>query len=103
VRHEIPHQLSPELLHKAVTKFAEVYCKRFAKYNAVADWVTDDKVEVTFKVKGIKLRGELELMADTLGIDMKVPFAFNLFKKKAVNAIEEEVQPWLDRAKNGEL
>ena len=103
MRHSIPHDLDPESLREAVRRFAEVYCERFAEYNTTAEWQGDDKVEVRFKVKGIKLSGTLTLLPREIGIDMNVPFAFKLFKGRAIKAIEEEVQPWLDRAKRGEL
>ncbi len=99
----IPHDLSPEQLRLAVKKFAETYVQRFAEYNATASWLSDDKVEVRFKVKGVSLAGELELLPREIVMDMKVPLPFQLFRSRALKAIEEEVRPWLARAKAGEL
>jgi hypothetical protein len=103
LRHSVKHQLSPEQLRLAVRKFAEEYCERFREYATVAEWLNEDKVEVRFKVKGIKLSGTLELLPGEIGITMDVPFAFNLFRSRAVRAIEDEVRPWLERAARGEL
>lgn len=103
MRHSIRHDVEPEALREAVRRFAEVYCERFAEYNATHEWLGEDKVEVRFKVKGIKLSGTLHLLPREVGIDMDVPFAFKLFKGRAIKAIEEEVQPWLDKAKAGTL
>jgi hypothetical protein len=99
----IKHDLTPEQLRAAVRKFAEVYVQRFAEYNATAEWVNDDNVEVRFKVKGVRLTGKLELMPREIGLDMSVPLPFALFKSRALKAIEEEVTPWLAKAKAGEI
>jgi hypothetical protein len=103
VKGSIKHDLTPEQLRSAVRKFAEVYVQRFAEYNATAAWLSDDKVEVRFKVKGVSLAGQLELMPNEIGLDMKVPLPFQLFRSKALRTIEDEVKPWLERAKRGEL
>lgn len=103
MRHSIKHSLSPEQLRLAVRKFAEVYCERFQEYQTSVAWLNEDKLEVTFRVKGIKLAGTLSLEPQELGIDMNVPLPFRLFKGRAIKAIEEEVQPWIDKAQRGEL
>ncbi len=103
MRHVIKHDLTPEQLRLAVRKFADVYCERFAEYNTTAEWLGDDHVEVRFKVKGVRLSGKLELLVDEIGIDMEVPLPLRLFKSRAVSAIEEQVVPWLVKAKAGEL
>lgn len=99
----IKHDLTPEQLRLAVRKFADAYVKRFAEYDASAAWLNDDQVEVRFKVKGVRLAGRLDLGPDEIGLHMDVPLPFRLFKSRALHAIEEEVTPWLDKAKRGEL
>ena len=99
----IKHDLTPEQLRAAVRKFAEVYVQRFAEYQAAAEWLGDDAVEVRFKVKGVRLAGRLDLKPRELGLNMSVPLPFTLFKSRALKAIEEEVTPWLEKAKRGEL
>ncbi|HEX5658042.1 MAG TPA: polyhydroxyalkanoic acid system family protein [Polyangiales bacterium] len=99
----IKHDLTPAQLRLAVTKFAEAYVQRFAEYNATTSWLSDDKVEVRFKVKGVNLAGQLELLPREIALDMKVPLPFQLFRSRALKAIEDEVTPWLARAKAGEL
>lgn len=103
MRHVIKHDLTPEQLRLAVRKFAEVYCERFSEYKTTAEWLGEDRVEVQFRVKGVRLAGTLELLAGEIGIDMNVPLPLRLFKSRAVSAIEEEVTPWLEKAKAGEL
>jgi hypothetical protein len=103
VRHSIKHELSPEQLKLAVSKFAEAYVERYREYDTKALWLQDDKVEVQFKVKGVKLSGVLELLPREIGIDMKVPLPLQLFRSRAIRTIEETVAPWLEKAKRGEL
>lgn len=103
MQHEIPHSLTPEQLEKAVRSFAQVYCERFREYDAKAAWRDPRTLEVRFKVTGVALHGRLELGPRTIAIHMQVPLAFRLFKGRAVRAIEEEVQPWLQAAARGEL
>ena len=103
MKHSIKHDLTPEQLRAAVRKFADVYVQRFQQYNATTAWLNDDQVEVRFNVKGVKLAGRLDLLPKEIGLDMDVPFALSLFKSKAMKTIEDEVKPWLDKAKRGEL
>ena len=99
----IKHDLTPEQLRLAVRKFADAYVNRFAEYNAEAAWLNDDQVEVRFKVKGVRLAGRLDLRPREIGLNMDVPLPFHLFKSRAMRAFEEEVTPWLEKAKRGEL
>jgi hypothetical protein len=103
VKASIKHDLTPEQLRLAVSRFADAYVKRFAEYDANAAWLSDDQVEVRFKVKGVRLAGRLDLRPNEIGLNMDVPLPFHLFKSRAMRAIEEEVTPWLERAKRGEL
>lgn len=99
----IKHDLTPEQLRLAVRHFADAYTRRFAEYEATAAWLNDDQIEVRFKVKGVRLAGRLDLKPRELGLHMDVPLPFHLFKGRAMRAIEEEVTPWLEKAKRGEL
>ena len=103
VRHSIKHDLSPDQLKLAVQKFADAYVQRFREYDTEAQWVGNDRMEVRFKVKGVKLAGTLELLPREIGIDMKVPLPLQLFRGRAIKTIEETVTPWLEKAKRGEL
>ena len=103
MKHSIKHDLTPEQLRAAVRKFADVYVARFQEYKASAAWLDEDNVEVRFNVKGVKLAGQLHLQPQEILLDMDVPLPFRLFRSRAMATIEEQVQPWLDKAKRGEL
>jgi hypothetical protein len=99
----IKHDLTPEQLRAAVRKFADVYVERFQEYKAETAWLNDDEVEVRFNVKGVKLAGNLHLQPREILLDMNVPLPFRLFQSRAMKTIEEQVRPWLEKAKRGEL
>lgn len=103
MKHQIPHSLPPEQLEQAVRRFADVYCERFRDHEAEATWRDATTLEVTFRVAGSTLRGNLQLGPRALEIEMNVPLAFRLFKSRALRAIDEEVKPWLAAAARGEL
>ena len=61
MKHSIKHSLSDELAKKATSKAFESYRERFAEYNPVVDWIRDDRADISFKAKGIKLDGNVQL------------------------------------------
>lgn len=103
MRHTIKHELEPEQLRRAVHRFAQTYCERYPQYEPTTEWRADDCVEVRFRVKGIKLAGTLELKPAEIAIDLDVPLPLRLFRSRALQTIEETVEPWLAAAKRGEL
>ena len=103
MRHSIKHDLTPDQLKAAVRKFAETYVERYQEYDTKAEWLSDDQLEVRFKVKGIKLAGKLALLPREIALDLDVPFALKLFQGRAIKTIEDTVSPWLEKAKAGEL
>ena len=103
MRHTIKHELPPDKLRRAVSKFAETYCQRYPQYEPTTAWRGNDRVDVQFRVKGIKLAGTLELKPAEIAIDLDVPLPLRLFKGRALQTIEDTVKPWLAAAKRGEL
>ncbi len=103
MEHKVHHGLEKGLAKKAMDKAIEAYTQRFEKYNPEANWVEDDKVEVGFSAKGVSVDGTIELNDEDMVIDLDVPFLLKPFKSKAVGVIEEEINKWVGKAKEGEL
>ena len=103
MKHIIKHDLSPELAKKAATKAAERYTAKFEKYNARTDWHSDTHAEISFRVKGLDVAATMDLEPEQVALDMEVPFILRPFKKKALGVVEEVIQKWIDKARNGEL
>lgn len=99
----IKHGLDKDLARKAVRKAFDSYKERFAKYEPTANWKSDDKAEIGFTAKGVTLSGAVEVTQDTVLLDLDVPFFLKPFKGKALGIVEEEIQMWISKAKNGEL
>ena len=104
MEHIIKHDLSPELAKKAADKAAEYYTKKWEKYDAKSTWVTDDKAEITFRVKGVNVAATVEMQPGQAVIEMqKVPLLLRPFKNMALDVVQRTMEKWMERAKNGEL
>ena len=103
MRHVVKHGLSQELAKKATLKAWDAYQARFAEYSPNANWVNEDRADVSFRVKGVTLKGALELEPGGIGLELEVPFLFRPFKKIAISKIEEEIRKWVGKAEKGEL
>lgn len=103
MRHVVKHGLNQELAKKATLKAWEAYQERFAEYSPSATWVSDTRADVSFRVKGVTLKGALELEPGGVGLELEVPFLFRPFRKIAISKIEEEIRKWVAKAEKGEL
>ena len=103
MKHAVKHDLDASLAKQATEKAIESYTERFAKYDPRVSWSSDTTANLGFKVKGFSIQGKIELRPGAIEIDMDVPFALRLFKKQAIQVVEESIRKWIDRAKAGEL
>lgn len=97
------HGLSKERARKVTQKAIDAYTEKFSDYNPQADWVSDDKAEVSFSAKGVTLEGSFRLTDDDIVMQMDIPFLLKPFKGKAVDVVEREINKWVEKAKKGEL
>lgn|SRR5690625_3222825 len=103
MRHVVKHGLSQELAKKATLKAWEAYQTRFAEYSPKATWESEERANVSFRVKGVTLNGALDLEPGGIGLELEVPFLFRPFRKIAISKIEEEIRKWVAKAEKGEL
>jgi hypothetical protein len=103
MKHSVSHDLGKELAKKAALAAFAAYQARYAKYNPIATWTSDDRANISFTAKGMTLKGLLEVNATSIDVDVDVPFLLKPFKSIAIDAVEREVQKWVDKAKRGEL
>jgi hypothetical protein len=103
MKHIIPHRLDPAMAKKATEKAFSVYQERFTEFSPKADWVTDQRAEISFSAKGLTLEGAIELRPTEIELELDVPFLFRPFKNKALGVIEEQIQEWIGKAEAGEL
>jgi hypothetical protein len=103
MKHAVPHDLGQDLAKKVADSAFASYAQKFAKYSPKADWVTPKRANISFSVKGMTLRGSLEVSATSIDMDLDVPFLLKPFKGTAISVIEGEIRDWIEKAKAGEI
>lgn len=101
--HVIRHDLDVATAKRATEKAFAGYKERFANYNPTASWVSDNRAEIGFSAKGVKLSGAIQIEPGEIHLELDVPFIFRPLRGKALDIIEEQIQMWVDKAKSGEL
>ncbi|MDH5490830.1 MAG: polyhydroxyalkanoic acid system family protein [Myxococcales bacterium] len=103
MKHVVEHDLDPATAKRATEKAWESYQQRFAKYSPRADWRSETHADVSFSVKGVSLKGTIDLEPGGVALDLDVPFLFRPFRGKAIGVIEREILLWIAKAKAGEF
>ena len=103
MKHSVSHDIGQAQAKKATQAALETYQKKLAKYEPTAEWVSDSRVEIAFKAKGIRLEGRVDVLPESIEMDLDVPFLLRPFKGKALGVIEEHIRRWIGKAKAGEL
>jgi hypothetical protein len=103
MKHVVKHELDQETAKRAAQKAWEAYSERFSKYNPQINWTSDTHADIQFSAKGMTLKGTLDLEPGGIAMDLDVPFVLRVFKKQAIDVIDEEIQKWVKKAKAGEI
>jgi hypothetical protein len=103
MKHVIQHGLSDELARKTCKKAIESYAERFENYEPTSVWSNEDRADIAFNAKGVKLNGSIVLSPGEIALALEVPFLFRPFKKKAINIIDNQIRTWIEKAGAGEL
>ncbi len=103
MKHTVDHGLSKDIAKQATQKAFESYQQKLSDYDPQADWVEDDHAEVTFSVKGYTLEGTIELTDENIVLQLDIPMLLKPFKNKAVSVVEDEIDEWVEKARQGEL
>src|SRR5262245_33939675 len=103
MKHSVPHDLGQDRAKQAAEAALGAYAQKFAKYHPKTTWVTPNKAEIAFTVKGMHLSGSIEVQPKTIDLDMEVPFLLRPFKNQAIGVIEGEIREWIEKARSGQL
>jgi hypothetical protein len=103
MKHTVPHDLGREKAKRVAEAAIRSYSDRFASYHPTCEWQNEYCANIGFKVKGISLKGSLDVGDKDIGLDLDVPFLLRPFKGQALHVIEEEIQKWIGKSKAGEL
>lgn len=103
MKHVVPHHLGQDKARKAADAALASYKERFAKYEPSATWQNERHADIMFRVKGVTLKGGLDINPDNIEMEIEVPLLFRPFKNKALDLIEREVTKWIAKAEAGEI
>ena len=103
MRHSISHDLGVELAQKTARAACAHYGERFAKYEPRIEWRDDRKAEISFRAKGLALKGKIEVADQALVVDFDIPFLLRPFQGRAIEIVEREIGKWIGKAKAGEI
>jgi Putative polyhydroxyalkanoic acid system protein (PHA_gran_rgn) len=102
MKHAVPHDLGKEQARKVAAAALNSYASRFSQYAPSVAWQSDDKATIGFSVKGVSLKGSVEVQDSAINLELDVPFLMRPFQGKAIAIIEEEIKTWLKKSKAGE-
>lgn len=97
------HDLGKERAKQVMEAAWKSYSSKFGKYSPSMQWLSDDHAKIGFVAKGISLDGKIQLQANSIDLELDVPFLLRPFQKMAVGVIEEEIKEWIGKAKGGQL
>src|SRR5688572_21028777 len=103
MKHSVAHDIGQEKAKKAAEAALAQYSQKFAKYSPKTQWVSENKANISFTIKGMSLSGVIEVLPTSIDMDLDVPFLFRPFKSQALNIIEGEIKDWIAKAKKGEV
>ena len=103
MKHAVPHDLGVEKAKAVADAAFESYKKKLAKYNPESNWASDRRAQISFSVKGITLKGAVEVQEKSIDMELDVPFILRPFRGKALGLIESEIRKWIEKAKVGKI
>jgi hypothetical protein len=103
MKHTVAHDLGREKAKKVAEAAWNSYSARFSNYAPTCQWESENKANIGFNVKGVSLKGSLEVSASDIALDLDVPFLLRPFKGQALKVIEDEIRQWIGKAKAGEI
>ncbi len=103
MKHSVPHSLGQEKAKKVAEEAFKSYQNRFAEYKPTVSWPSSDRADIGFSVKGVSLKGSVDVKPNSIDLDLDVPFMLRPFKGRALGVIEDEIKKWIGKAEAGEL
>jgi putative polyhydroxyalkanoate system protein len=102
MKHIVVHDLGREQARRVAEAAWKSYSERFANYSPSVDW-QGDTAKIGFNIKGVSLKGAIEVHDTDIALDLDVPFLLKPFKGQALRVIEEEIRRWIEKSKRGEV
>jgi hypothetical protein len=103
MKHSVAHGLGREKAKQVAEAAIKSYSERFAEYSPTCHWQGDYAAEIGFSVKGLSLKGAIDVGEREIGMSLDVPFLLRPFKGKALGVIEEEIRRWVAKGEAGDI
>ena len=103
MKHVVSHDLDEATAKKVAEAAFDSYKARFSEYNPAVTWASSKRADIAFSVKGVTLKGGVDIKPSAYELDLEVPFLLKPFKGKALSVIEEEIKKWIGKAKSGKI
>jgi hypothetical protein len=103
MKHTVAHDLGRERAKRVAEAAWNSYSARLANYAPTCQWENDNKANIGFNVKGLSLKGSLEVNENDIALELDVPFLLRPFKGQAVKVIDEEIRNWIGKSKAGQI
>ena len=103
MKHRISHDLGLDLARKATARALESYREQFPEAQPEGRWVNADRAQVAFTIAGKRMKGQVDVARENIDIELDVPLLFRPFQSQAMAVIQDEIEAWLTKARNGEL
>ncbi|MEM9691293.1 MAG: polyhydroxyalkanoic acid system family protein [Myxococcota bacterium] len=100
MRHVVQHGLDRQRAKALAERAFRSYQERYTKFRPTLTWVSETRAEASFQALGLTLKGTIELEPGSIAFQMeRVPLAARMFKQRALDAIEREIEHWLHQTK----
>lgn len=104
MKYSVQHGLPDRSRVRTVVEKAYVaYEQRLSDYKPKMQWESEHRATIGFTVMSQSITAEVEFDDEELRIDGKVPFLFKPFQKKIEAVLGNEMNKWLEKARNGEI
>ncbi len=103
MKHSVAHDLGQDRARKVADAAFASYKQKLSKYRPETRWVDDQRAEISFSVKGIRLSGAVVVGPRAIDMELDVPLLFRPFRGVAMGIIEEEIKDWIQKARSGDV
>lgn len=98
MKHTIEHDLTDQEAKLATERAIAQYREQYAEYQPFLEWRDERRADLGFTVKGMKLKGSMELRPGAVEVDLDVPLLLRPFRGVALAAIDKEVRRFIEQA-----
>lgn len=101
MKHRFSHGSDPETVARAAKQAFSHYAALYPRYQLGLDWKNDASAVFNIEIKGMRVRGDLDIGASDVEVDLALPFLFRPFARRATDIVEREARAWIAKATTG--